>query len=166
MLPSHVILQHSLILEILPTIIAFNCLSGSVLISNMPLKWTFVVEHVAFWTRNLICKLFAKLTSHVFKQSFKQSNQTKFHSLWFSLESDKCCECDAYDLLIRGCFSVSCHIFHNRLTHRHRAYFSCVLQCWICGRNCCKLYTQPFLQKKVYSLSRYQFKNMAQAQVL
>ena len=58
---------------------------------------------------------------------------------------------DAYDLLLRGCFSVSFHRSHNRLPHRHCACFSYVLQCWICGRNCCKLYTQPCLQKFMFT---------------
>ena len=59
-LSSHMILQHSLILETLPARNAFNSLGVSMLISNVPLKRAFVVVHVAFWTRNLICKLFAK----------------------------------------------------------------------------------------------------------
>ena len=113
-LPSHMILQHSLILETLPARNAFNSLGVSMLISNVPLKRAFVVVHVAFWTRNLICKFFAKLTSP--QLCIYSSNQTDLidrSNLKFSTGSDKYCARDAYDLLLQGSFSVSFHRSHN-----------------------------------------------------
>ena len=145
-LPSHMIFQHSLIFETLPAGIAFNCPGVSVLISNVPLKWASVVIHVAFWTWSLICKLFAKLTS---QQLFIHLSRRKYWIMnhKFSTEFDIYCERDAYDLLLQASFLVSFHRSHNWLTrHPFRACSSRVLQCWLCGRNCCKLYTPPCLQ--------------------